>query len=222
MALINLFPTPIFRQPADLNSYDIIQLEIKKCLETILKEDDLECVSYIYRDAGERKKNRSESGYFISDQLIQKYNLKNLEKKIYESVNNYIDVTKWNVLNSSPILKQLKDHSFIIKNSWINIAEKNVCHDYHVHPQYIISGVYYFRVSADQGGIQFRNPNIMIENCYFPEGQITTQSIELIPKDGDVVLFPAWLAHGTVKNTTDEPRISIAFNLDLMQNQTQK
>jgi uncharacterized protein (TIGR02466 family) len=125
-------------------------------------------------------------------------------------------LTQWSALNSSPILTEIKDHKFEIKNSWINIAEKGIFHDYHVHPQYTISGVYYFRVSADQGGIQFRNPNIMLENCHFPEGPRSPQSIEVIPTDGDIILFPAWLAHNTVKNITDEDRVSVAFNLDLV------
>jgi uncharacterized protein (TIGR02466 family) len=214
--LINLFPTPIYKQPATIDNYDITQIEVRDCLNKILEEDDLECVSYIYKDAGERKKNRPESGYLVSDQLIKKYNLKNLEKRIYEAVDHYIKLTQWSALNSSPILTEIKDHKFEIKNSWINIAEKGIFHDYHVHPQYTISGVYYFRVSADQGGIQFRNPNIMLENCHFPEGPRSPQSIEVIPTDGDIILFPAWLAHNTVKNITDEDRVSVAFNLDLV------
>lgn len=219
--LINLFPTPIYKEPATTANYDVTQIEIRDCLNKIKEEDDLECVSYIYKDAGERKRNRSESGYYISDQLIEKYNLRNLEKRIYEAVDHYVQLTQWSLLSNSPILNKIDTPKFKIKNSWINIAEKGVFHDYHVHPQYTISGVYYFRVNADQGGIQFRNPNIMLENCYFPEGPRSPQSIELIPRDGDIVLFPAWLAHSTVKNTTDEERVSVAFNLDLeIQNQT--
>jgi uncharacterized protein (TIGR02466 family) len=219
--LINLFPTPIYKQPATIYNYDNIQIEVRDCLNTILEKDDLECVSYIYKDAGERKRNRPESGYYISDQLIEKYQLTNLKKRIHEAVDHYISLTQWSLLNNSPILNTIDGPVFQIKNSWINITEKGIFHDYHVHPQYTISGVYYFRVNADQGGIQFRNPNIMLENCYFPEGPRSPQSIEIIPQDGDIILFPAWLAHSTVKNTSDEDRVSIAFNLDLVtQNQT--
>ena len=56
MGLMNLFPTPVFRDMATLENYDEVQIEVKTCLDKILAEDDLECVSYIYRDAGERKK----------------------------------------------------------------------------------------------------------------------------------------------------------------------
>jgi uncharacterized protein (TIGR02466 family) len=101
-------------------------------------------------------------------------------------------------------------------NSWINIAVKGVKHDYHAHPGYTIAGVYYFRVSDAQGGICFNNPNLMIYNAHFPEGRCSPQSIELIPKDGDIVLFPAWLQHSTHENTTDEDRISVAFNINFI------
>jgi ectoine hydroxylase-related dioxygenase (phytanoyl-CoA dioxygenase family) len=35
-------------------------------------------------------------------------------------------------------------------------------------------------------------------------------------KDGDIILFPAWLQHSTMENATDEERISIAFNINFI------
>jgi len=214
MGLMNLFPTPIYRDMATLENYDEVQIEVKTCLDKILAEDDLECVSYIYRDAGERKKNRPESGYLITDQLIEQHGLVKLKSRINEAVSNYIKLVNWSRLSDSPVLNTVEDIKFEIKNSWFNIQEKGVCHEWHCHPGYQIAGVYYMRVNADQGGIQFKNPNIIMQSCAFPEGGVSPQSIEFIPRDGDIVLFPAWLSHNTIKNTTDTPRISIAFNVD--------
>ena len=39
--------------------------------------------------------------------------------------------------------------------------------------------------------------------------------MEFIPCDGEIILFPSWLMHNTCPNTTDEERISVAFNIDL-------
>jgi uncharacterized protein (TIGR02466 family) len=212
MGIINLFPTPIYKDPASLENYDPVQIEIKKCLNYIKENDDLEDVSYIYKDAGKRKK---EINYFISDQLIEHHLMKNLEKRIYETLHKYIIHTNWSGMSKDdPITQDNVNSKFKIMNSWINIAEKGVKHEYHSHPGYMIAGVYYFRVSSEQGGINFNNPNLMMYNCNFPEGNISPQSIELIPNDGDIILFPAWLQHGTHQNKSNEERISIAFNIN--------
>ncbi len=67
-----LFPTPVYREFATAYTYDNIQLEIQACLKHIKETDDLENVSYIYKDAGKRKKEKPLGGYFISDDLIGK------------------------------------------------------------------------------------------------------------------------------------------------------
>jgi uncharacterized protein (TIGR02466 family) len=216
MPLLYLFPTPVYREFATIDTYDNIQLEIQACLKYIKDHDDLENVSYIYKDAGKRKQENPLGGYFISDDLIGKHNLTNLEKRIYEVLENYLSAVEWTAIinNPDPVIPQLKSKTFKIMNSWINIAEKGVKHDYHSHPGYTIAGVYYYRVSDEQGGLCFNNPNMMIYNASFPEGRTSPQSVEVIPKDGDIILFPAWLQHSTMENTIDDERISIAFNIN--------
>lgn len=222
MPLMYLFPTPVYREFATISTYDSIQLEIQDCLKHIKEHDDLENVSYIYKDAGKRKQENPLGGYFISDDLIGKHNLTNLEKRIYEVLENYLSAVEWTAIinNPDPVIPQLKSKTFKIMNSWINIAEKGVKHDYHSHPGYTIAGVYYYRVSDEQGGLCFNNPNMMIYNASFPEGRTSPQSVEIIPKDGDIILFPAWLQHSTMENSTDEERISIAFNINFITDST--
>lgn len=223
MPLMYLFPTPVYREFATLDTYDTIQQEIQTCLKHIKDHDDLENVSYIYRDAGSRKKEKPLGGYFISDDLIGKHSLLNLKSKIYQALDNYLTAVEWTAIinNPDPVVPKLKLKNFKIANSWINIAEKGVKHDYHAHPGYTIAGVYYFRVSDEQGGLCFNNPNLMLYNCQFPEGRTSPQSIEIIPKDGDIILFPAWLQHSTMENTIDDERISIAFNINFITDSTQ-
>lgn len=218
MPLMYLFPVPVYREFATVATYDNIQLEIQACLKHIKENDDLENVSYIYRDAGKRKQENPLGGYFISDDLIGKHNLKNLENRIYEVLENYLSAVEWTAIinNPDPVVPKLKSKTFKIMNSWINIAEKGTKHEYHSHPGYTIAGVYYYRVSDQQGGLCFNNPNIMIYNAGFPEGRTSPQSVELIPKDGDIILFPAWLQHSTMENQTDEERISVAFNINFV------
>jgi uncharacterized protein (TIGR02466 family) len=215
-SVMSLFPTPIYRDPALVSNYDIVQQEVKNCLTKILETNDLDEVSWIHEEAAKvrEEKRHEEHSYLITDDLIGKFNLVELKKRILQAADNYISSTHWGRLRTCN--NKTVDYKIKLRNSWMNIQSKNKSHSWHCHPGYTIAGVYYMRVSADQGGIQFQNPNIMMQWCHFPEGPRTPQSIEIIPKDGDIILFPAWLMHNTMPNTTDEDRISVAFNIDLI------
>jgi uncharacterized protein (TIGR02466 family) len=215
MSLNYLFPTPIWQDPATLSNYDPVQLEIQAVLKKILEEDNLDDVSDIYKDAGERNKDHVH-GYIIKNNIIKNHNMAKLEERIYTAIERYTSAVDWTAL--SKYNDELKvDGEWKIMNSWINIAEKGVRHDFHSHPGYTIAGVYYFRVNAEQGGIAFNNPNPIVFNAGFPEGRTTPQTLEVVPRDGDIILFPAWLQHGTYENQSEEDRVSIAFNIDFVE-----
>ena len=42
-----------------------------------------------------------------------------------------------------------------------------------------------------------------------------TPTFEIEPLEGVIVLFPSDLTHSVQKNTSDEDRISVSFNIDL-------
>lgn len=195
--LYSLFPTPVVRVPATENNYDPVQLEIKAALENIKKTNDSSSLTYLYKGAPETSISNKTYDF------IEKFNCVNLEKRIYDAVNEYADVIGWR----SP-------RKFSIKGSWINIMEQDVNHSHHCHPGYLISGTYYFRVSEEQGSINFNNPNPMMMHGQFPQGQLCPQTADIVPDDGDIILFPSWLIHSTRKNRSSDERISIAFNVD--------
>lgn len=219
--LISLFPTQIYIDPPTISNYDLVQAEVKTCLDTILSKDDLNEVSWVHADAKKRRdeklKENSEHFYLFKDDLIGKYKLDNLKTRIFEAVDRYITLTRWSrIYDTRPNNIEKKNYSIALRNSWINIQSKSTSHDWHCHPGYTIAGVYYMRVSEQQGGIQFQNPNILMQNCYFPENQRSSATIEILPSDGEIVLFPAWLMHNTMPNTSEEDRISVAFNIDII------
>tara|TARA_B100000085_G_scaffold252447_1_gene250202 strand:+ start:373 stop:1125 length:753 start_codon:yes stop_codon:yes gene_type:complete len=216
--LIPLFPTLIYRDPALVSNYDLVQREVKSCLDKILNEDDLDEVSWLHEEAGKRREAKRDEyhDYLIYDDLVGKFNLVNLKERIHTAVDRYVRMTQWSRIFGGRLTPDAEGKfDIVLRNSWINIQSKRQSHEWHCHPGYTIAGVYYMRVSADQGGIQFQNPNIMMQNCWFPENPRASQSIEIIPDDGDIILFPAWLMHNTMQNTTDEDRISVAFNIDI-------
>jgi len=142
--------------------------------------------------------------------FIEKYDCKLLKNRIEESCLSYLHFSRWSGVydkSKSPVK---------LENSWVNFGKKGESHIQHVHPGHKISGVYYHRVSREQGSIVFQNPNPVSNTCEFPSGQIFPSFTQVVPYDGDIILFPSWLSHGTVKSTSDEERISIAFNIDLI------
>lgn len=191
------FPTPILRVAATTDNYDLVQLEIKRAYESIHLIGDTSAVSYNYKDKEQTKI------FNKTYDFIQQYNCIELEKRIYAAVNEYLDRIGWQ-----------SEKTFTIKNSWININNEDVDHSAHCHPGYDISGVYYFRVSEQQGGLSFNNPNIISFYGQFPQSPLCPQTLTVVPDDGDIILFPSWMIHGVRKNKSNEERISIAFNLD--------
>jgi len=195
--LHNLFPTPVLQVSATIENYDPVQLEIQAAWKTIQENNDFTTVSYFCKESQEVLSAKTYN-------FIEKYNCKHLETRIYEAVDQYIKQIGWKATCDG----------FVIKDSWMNVMDKGDSHTLHCHPGYTISGTYYFRVSGQQGSIRFNNPNALMFYCQFPQGHVAPQTTDIVPDDGDVILFPSWLVHGTQKNLTNDQRISIAFNLD--------
>lgn len=99
-------------------------------------------------------------------------------------------------------------------NSWINFQYKESQLTRHTHPDSIVSAALYLKMDDDSSKIFFYNPNPYIVFSDYRER--TPYSFEyqwLLPKTGDLVLFPSWLGHGSngEKNQSDE-RVVISFN----------
>lgn len=199
MIMYSLFATPVLRLPAS-SDYDDIQIEVKTALEKIKQEEDYSAVTYLYKP---NTINIDDKKY----DFLDRYKCQKLKKRIESAAQLYVDNVGWGATFTS-------DYKIIIENSWLNIMEKDVQHGHHCHPGYKISGCYYFRVNAEQGGISFTNPNALMSACEFPQGLMCPHITDIIPTDGDIILFPSWLTHSTRKNKSTEDRISVAFNID--------
>lgn len=100
--------------------------------------------------------------------------------------------------------------------AWANVNRAGTFNTSHIHPGNHFSGVYYVRAPdlADDGirnagNIQFYDPRGPISMVQLP-GQLDTLSIP--PREGTLLIFPAWLYHSVNSFTRDKVRISIAFN----------
>ena len=175
----------------------------------------------------------------INNDQIEKYCLELKVKNDGRKVSNYggwqsndlsfndktmkplLDVVleKTNSLKSYLGFKQEKIMS--IENYWVNINGKGDFNKLHKHPFSLFSASYYVKVPENSGQIHFMNPinehnyTIRQENIsefnYFNSNEWHVQ-----PEKGFLIIFPSWLNHLVLPNESDEDRISVAFNTQLV------
>jgi uncharacterized protein (TIGR02466 family) len=103
---------------------------------------------------------------------------------------------------------------FNLLESWFNFYDQGDFMFAHTHPGHKVSGVYYYKAQGTEGNICFENPNALGSTMEWPycyQRQLQQHFVE--PQAGRLVLFPSWLRHRVIPNTTDQQRISISFNL---------
>jgi len=93
---------------------------------------------------------------------------------------------------------------------WTNINKpggKNALHD---HKLWHYVAVYYID-AAGTGDIVWYNPMNLTEGCnpYAP----FVSPITFSPKNGDLLIWPAWLPHEVEHNFSDHHRVNIAMNI---------
>ena len=111
-------------------------------------------------------------------------------------------------------------------NAWANINRRGHGNEFHIHPGCFWSGVYY----VDDGGVgenpelggafEMQDPRGAAPAMYAPNlafampgGQSIGASELILPRAGQMVLFPSWLHHAVRPYHGHQARISIAFNL---------
>ena len=150
------------------------------------------------------------------------HNLINVEGIDFRTVgDNPHWVTKFTLLDDYPemkklftsislqVLKEVADAEKIkITTSWLTAIEPNATPTMHRHQNSWFSGVYYFQDSYS--GLEFKNP---IERDIDLKNNKLTNNWRLQPKKNMLVFFPSYLHHRIEKNTFDEVRHSLAFNI---------
>ena len=140
------------------------------------------------------------------------------------SFGNHIeyDVILAKVQKHFALIEQEINVKFRFNNYWVNVNRKGDRNIEHVHHYSAFSGVVYINAQKDQGDIIFRNP---LEKLYmfglWPVG-LRDYSHRLVdphvvtPSTKQLLLFASNIPHEVLENQTDIPRISLAFNLDVV------
>jgi len=115
--------------------------------------------------------------------------------------------------------KDIKKFDVAIASCWANVSGHGAWNSPHCHYPHNWSGIFYVQVENTldtnnpqdpNGKIEFLNPVGLASAFDMPTG------ITYIPRDGLIFLFPSALEHLVHPNLTDNLRISIAFNLNVI------
>lgn len=107
-----------------------------------------------------------------------------------------------------------QDQGFKISNAWVNINGKGDLNKRHIHPLSTFSGCAYVKLPEDSGSIRFFRSDSM-RHYDMPEHGFHALNDwhEYKPFENQILIFPSWVEHEVSPNQSDEPRITIAFNL---------
>ena len=127
-----------------------------------------------------------------------------------------------NIMSNIPSFNNNVD---VVCDSWVNINPPLSFNVKHCHPNCDIAGVLWIKIPENSGDIVFHSPynyisyNEMI--CYtreFQEKGKYFHDYKFPAREGNLLLFPAHLEHKVGDNNSDEDRISVSFNLKLIDN----
>ena len=133
--------------------------------------------------------------------LTKHESLKGITSFFKECIDDYCNT----IINS--------EQRLVITQLWGNRNPKGSKHHEHVHPNSILSGVFYLRQDPKLPPIQFSKSNQ--EAMKLDPRKYNTYNAEtfLLPcTSGELILFPSNLRHSVPVNQGDEERISLSFN----------
>jgi len=186
MEMISAFSTPIWIQDLELDT-DNIAATIK----------DIQRVS-----PGKQVSNvggwQSEDLNSVSiREYTHLYKMVNILQKSIDSISTQID----------PTLK------LCIDNLWMNVNKSGDYNLPHYHSLSAFSAVLYIQCEGGSN-IEFNHDTLMEHYPFWTKSKMFASKLQLFPKVGRLIVFPAWIKHSVLPNESDSERISIAFNIN--------
>ena len=141
--------------------------------------------------------NRQSEDTFVLD----KPELSNIRAFIQSKIYKFVK----EIMNSTDEL--------VITQSWINKSGKGESHHEHVHPNSLVSGVWYPVINEQLPPIQFRSKSQRDVSLQCEKFNNFNSATFLLPmKAGELIIFPSNLTHSVPANQSETERISLSFN----------
>ncbi len=191
--LLQLFPTPVMISP--------YPVDFSKELQWI---KDQPCT----------RENKGGGNDCAPGGIVQHYNRQSEETFILDKP----ELANIRAFIEAKIDKYVKDimasnDTLVITQSWLNKSGQGESHHEHVHPNSIISGVWFPQIHEQLPPIQFRNNrqrDVALQSIKF--NTFNSATFMLPMKLGELLLFPSNLSHSVPVNQSTTERISLSFN----------
>lgn len=160
------------------------------------------------------------------DKLVDEYDCTNFPNMINGALCSYakpFNIESWTELNPvislvttcikeyTHTLKVNKNLSLVQDSSWISLYPPNAYLDLHAHDKVGIATVFYLQKPLNSGNLILKN-NFNIWSHYKQHNDIEVVNNEELVfevEEGDIVMFPGFLLHGTQPNLSNDNRIII-------------
>ena len=140
-------------------------------------------------------------------------NGKQSHELLRDSKNSYVQ--KISLMLMAEINKYLSQHKFLDENlidentknelsGWGVVLSNDGFQKKHIHPEAIISGVLYIKLSHESMSTKKLGGNLLFPSIH--------GTLNITPEEGMAVIFPSYMAHETVPLETNDARMCIAFN----------
>ena len=112
-----------------------------------------------------------------------------------------------------------------ILGTWINVNTRGDDNISHIHSGSHLAGVFWISVPENSGDLQLHSPHSF--TCWEEYGWYRDEfkkelnsftSYNVFPKEGRLVIFPSSLYHRVFPNESEDPRVSVSFNIQLGSN----
>ena len=113
----------------------------------------------------------------------------------------------------------LQKNELKITGMWTIINPTNASNARHIHSNNFISGAYYINAPKNSGDIVFYDPrsaNEVKSPITKNANKLNSNIFNVTPQEGLLVLFPSYLHHSVNLNKSEEERMVISFNINLI------
>ena len=167
---------------------------------------------YKYEDSIEKELKHIEGVEWISQEANGNFKTKDSYLTKHESLKNITSFFKECINDFTKTIYQ-SEQRLVITQLWGNRNPKGSKHHDHVHPNSIVSGVFYLRQDLKLPPIQFSKANQHAMKLDPKQYNVYNSETFLLPcTAGELILFPSNLKHSVPVNQGDEERISLSFN----------
>ena len=193
MKITELYSTPIYS--SRVSNYREIQEELQNSYskKEFSMRSDWGATHYL-------------SDISFNENLFDDPDITVFQQEIHKHIAEYLNAIEF--YKSNTYRHNIK---YKICSSWFAEFRKGCYAHIHNHGHCDIAGVYYFKVPENSADffVMSTVPQ-MYSSLLFHH--LSYRTI-FPPSQGNLLLMPGWMDHGVQMNDTDEPRISVAFNV---------